>query len=181
MAAACLAMTLEAVAGCAASRKLLVLDGEPGDWLPPGFAVHPQCGGGLAERLAHAWRWADGPGLQIGMDTPQITPDLLDECLSTLDPSGPSAALGPAPDGGWWALGLARGWQHDVFAGVPMSDPSTARLTRASLERAGHRVGILPELNDIDTFDDARDVAALLPGSALSLALGSMVSGGGPS
>lgn len=81
VAAAALADTLDAVAGCAADRKILALDGNPGDWLPPGFEVIPQRGATFCHRLAHAWSDASGPGLQIGMDTPQVTSELLDRCL----------------------------------------------------------------------------------------------------
>ena len=44
-----------------ARRRVLVLDGAPGPWLPPGFDVVPQCAGGLDERLAAAFAGCDGP------------------------------------------------------------------------------------------------------------------------
>src|SRR5690606_41709335 len=53
-------------------RRVLVLDGSPGPWLPPGFDVVPQGTGGLDERLADAFARCDGPALLIGMDTPQV-------------------------------------------------------------------------------------------------------------
>ncbi|MFN2507027.1 MAG: DUF2064 domain-containing protein, partial [Acidimicrobiales bacterium] len=74
LAAAALADTLAAVAACGATRRILALSGEPGPWLPPAFEVVAQCEGGLDRRLAHAWAVAGGPGVQIGMDTPQVTP-----------------------------------------------------------------------------------------------------------
>lgn len=70
LARAALADTLSAVAAAPASRRVLVLDGTPGPWLPPGFDVVPQCAGGLDERLAGAFAGCDGPALLIGMDTP---------------------------------------------------------------------------------------------------------------
>jgi glycosyltransferase A (GT-A) superfamily protein (DUF2064 family) len=73
VAEAALADTLEAVAGSGAGRRILALDGEPGDWVPPGFEVIVQRGETFAERLATAWQDAAGAGLQIGMDTPQVT------------------------------------------------------------------------------------------------------------
>jgi glycosyltransferase A (GT-A) superfamily protein (DUF2064 family) len=77
LAEAGLADTLHAVLAAAARRRVLVLDGEPGSWLPPGFDVVPQCGGGLDERLAAVFAAVPGPALLIGMDTPQLTPGLL--------------------------------------------------------------------------------------------------------
>ncbi|GLX53125.1 hypothetical protein Shyhy01_60750 [Streptomyces hygroscopicus subsp. hygroscopicus] len=73
LAEAALADPLHTVAAAPASRRLLVLDGAPGGWLPPGFEVLPQCAGGLDERLADAFAHCDGPALLIGMDTPQVT------------------------------------------------------------------------------------------------------------
>src|ERR1700739_3286033 len=64
--------TLEAVARCGAGRRILALDGPPGDWIPSGFELIAQRGGSLDRRLAAAWSDAAGPGLQIGMDTPQL-------------------------------------------------------------------------------------------------------------
>ncbi|HEX4865631.1 MAG TPA: DUF2064 domain-containing protein, partial [Acidimicrobiales bacterium] len=96
VAAAALADTLEAVAGCRADRKILALDGSPGDWIPAGFEVVPQRGDTFNDRLAAAWKHANGPGLQIGMDTPQVTSELLDSCLAATFAPGVTASLGRA-------------------------------------------------------------------------------------
>ncbi|MER6330222.1 DUF2064 domain-containing protein [Streptomyces sp. NPDC001034] len=157
LAEAALADTLHAVAAAPASRRLLVLDGAPGPWLPPGFEVLPQCAGGLDERLADAFAHCDGPALLIGMDTPQVTPDLL-----TVDFADCDAYLGPAEDGGFWALGLAAP-DPALLRGVPMSTPVTGAVQRARLTDAGLRVRELPRLRDVDVADDARAVAALSP------------------
>jgi uncharacterized protein len=171
VAAAALADTLEAVARCGAPRRVLALDGPPGDWIPPGFELIGQRGESLDRRLAAAWSDAGGPGLQIGMDTPQVTSGLLDRCLEIAARPGATASLGRAADGGWWAIALSERWHVDVFTGVPMSTAGTgdAQLTR--LRRCGHRVRALPELRDVDTIDDASDVAALVPGSRFARAL----------
>src|SRR5690242_13674278 len=52
LAAAALGDTLEAVRATPARRRVLVLDGRPGPWLPAGFEVVPQVPGGLDVRLA---------------------------------------------------------------------------------------------------------------------------------
>ncbi|MFJ4693055.1 DUF2064 domain-containing protein [Streptomyces sp. NPDC088766] len=157
LAAAALADTLAAVAAAPAVRRLLVLDGAPGPWLPPGFDVVPQCAGGLDERLAEAFACCEGPALLIGMDTPQVTPNLL-----TVDFAGCDAYFGPAEDGGFWALGLAEP-DPALLRGVPMSTPSTGAVQRERLVAAGLRVRDLPRLRDVDDARDARAVAALAP------------------
>ncbi|MGW7447518.1 TIGR04282 family arsenosugar biosynthesis glycosyltransferase [Kitasatospora sp. NPDC054795] len=156
-----------------AGRRLLVLDGEPGDWLPPGWTVVPQCAGGLDRRLAdafaHAARLAPGaPALLVGMDTPQLEAAALAEPLSAVRRPGVDAWYGPAADGGFWALGLARPTAElaaRLLHGVPMSAPDTgaALLRRLAEERLTvHR---LPVLTDVDTVDDAWQVAAEAPDS----------------
>ena len=161
LAAAALADTLLAVSSLDV-RHVLALEGPVGEWLPAGFDVIAQRGEGLAERLANAWSDADGPGLQIGMDTPQITPALLEDALDHLHRPGIDAVLGDATDGGWWAIGLHRP-DAKVFAGVPMSDETTGARQRARLRRLGLRIGDLPVLTDVDTMADAAEGAASAP------------------
>ncbi|MEU9284816.1 DUF2064 domain-containing protein [Streptomyces sp. NPDC048275] len=157
LAEAALADTLRTVAATPAARHVLVLDGTPGPWLPPGFDVVRQCTGGLDERLAAAFAGCDGPALLIGMDTPQVTPKLL-----TVDFADCDAYFGPAEDGGFWALGLAEP-DPALLRGVPMSTPVTGAVQRERLVRAGLRVRDLPRLRDVDTAADAHAVAALAP------------------
>ncbi len=151
VAEAALADTLDAVVACAAGRRILALDGAPGPWLPPGFEVVPQVEGPFDRRLAAAWAAAGGPGVQIGMDTPQVTAGLLDDALETLDTT--SAALGLAEDGGWWAIGLRRA-DARVFLDVPMSTRRTGAAQLTRLHRLGLDVTTLPTLVDLDTIAD---------------------------
>ncbi|MFJ5641506.1 DUF2064 domain-containing protein [Streptomyces sp. NPDC093223] len=157
LAEASLADTLDAVAAAPAVRRVLVLDGKPGPWLPAGFDVVPQCAGGLDARLADAFGHCRGPALLIGMDTPQVTPDLL-----TVDFADCDAYFGPAEDGGFWALGLADP-DPALLRGVPMSTAETGAVQRRRLVAAGLRVADLPRLRDVDTAADAAAVAALAP------------------
>ncbi|MFE9681310.1 DUF2064 domain-containing protein [Streptomyces sp. NPDC006285] len=165
LAEAALVDTLRAVAAAPARRRVLVLDGEPGPWLPPGFDVVPQRGGGLDRRLAAAFAGCDGPALLVGMDTPQVTPDLL-----TVDFAGCDAYFGGAEDGGFWALGLAEP-DPALLRGVPMSTSATGAVQRGRLVAAGLRVRDLPLLRDVDTADDAEAVAALAPHSLFAAEL----------
>ena len=157
LAEAALADTLESVAASGAGRRVLALDGDPGPWLPAGFEVVAQCDGSLSRRLAHAWSVAGGPGVQIGMDTPQVTAADLDHALDILDTA--SAALGHAADGGWWAIGLRRP-EPGAFRGVPMSTARTGRAQEARLRALGLDVALLPTLVDLDTTADLAAVVA---------------------
>lgn len=173
LAAAALADTLLAVAAAPAARRVLVLDGDLGRGSPPpcgswagltaGFEVVPQVGGDHTDRIVAAFERVDGPALLIGTDTPQVTPALL-----TLPASHPGAAhLGPAVDGGWWAMALPRARRdaHRVLHGVPTSTPRTGALQRERLATAGFAVHDLPPLRDVDEPGDAHAVAAATPGT----------------
>jgi rSAM/selenodomain-associated transferase 1 len=167
LALAALEDTLAAAASCGADRRVVVLDGEPGAWLPAGFEVLPQGEGALAARMAAAFTAAGTPALMIGMDAPQVTPQLLDAGLAAL--ADHDAALGPAADGGYWAIGL-RAPAAGVFDGVPMSEPGTVAAQRARLAELGLSVAELPPLRDVDTIEDVRAVAAAAPGGRFATA-----------
>jgi rSAM/selenodomain-associated transferase 1 len=172
LAAAALVDTLAAVAaaGGPARRRVLALDGEPGAWVPPGFEVVGQRAGPFGERLAGAFADVGGPALLVGMDTPQLTPALLEAGLAALAAPGVDAVLGPALDGGYWAIGL-QGPDPAVFEGVPMSVAGTGEAQRARLGALGLRTADLPPLLDVDTIEDARVVAAGAPDTAFAAAL----------
>lgn len=161
VAAACLEDTLRACAGVSA-RLILALDGPPDGWIRPGVRVVGQRGTGLGERLAAAASEAGGPVLLIGADTPQLTPRPLGDALTTLCAPGVEAVLGPAADGGYWAIGL-RSADPRVFAGIPMSTAVTGTAQRRRLHALGLRTVELPVLRDVDTIADARAVAHEAP------------------
>lgn len=163
LAEAALADTLQAVAWTpGATRRVVVLDGAPGPWLPDGFEVIAQRGDEFAARLAHAVTDVGEPLLIVGMDTPQITRALLAGALGALEEPATDAVLGPTDDGGYWAIGLSEP-DPRVFAGVPMSTAQTGAAQRARLAQLGLHTALLPALRDVDTFDDAVAVAALAP------------------
>ncbi|MFG2890896.1 DUF2064 domain-containing protein [Streptomyces sp. NPDC048248] len=170
LAEAALHDTLQAVRAMPARRRVVVLDGRPGNWLPPGFEVRPQSTGGLDERLAAAFAGSSGPTLLIGMDTPQVTPELLAPATDFDAWNACDAWLGPAEDGGFWALGLAAP-DPRLLRGVPMSTPRTGAAQRARLAAAGLRIRELPPQRDVDTAADAEEVAASAPHGRFAAAL----------
>lgn len=171
IATAALLDTLEAVAEAPFAARVLALTGDleravSADEIRQclrGFHVIEQRGRSFAERLvrAHADAAAvsgHAPILQIGMDTPQVTAELLTRCARRLG-SAP-AVLGPARDGGWWVLGVRDAAMAACLIDVPMSQSQTGALTAAALTRAGATVSYVEELTDIDTIDDMATVRA---------------------
>jgi hypothetical protein len=157
LALAALGDTLATVRHTSAARRVLVLDGPAGDWVPPDIEVVRQSGGGLDERIANGLAAVSGPTIVVGMDTPQLTVGHLTVCWDDHD-----AWFGPALDGGFWALGL-RVPDPALVRGVKMSTSSTGAAQLDRLLGADLRVGLLPTLRDIDTAECAAAVAQAAP------------------
>ena len=165
IAAAALLDTLDAVAAAPVSARVVAMTGdldaavsasEVHDRLRD-FTVIPQRGNGFADRLANAHIDAAAaagpqPVLQIGMDTPQVTAQLIARCAETL--VHVPAVLGMAADGGWWILGVRSAGMADLLRTVPMSQDDTGRLTIAALRDAGIEPTIVETLCDVDTVED---------------------------
>ncbi|MBA2638008.1 MAG: DUF2064 domain-containing protein [Solirubrobacterales bacterium] len=170
LAEAALVDTLAAVLATPARRRVVVLDGRAGPWLPAGLEVLSQRGGALEERLGAAFTDVGEGALLVGMDTPQVTPALLELGLRMLATPGIDAVLGPAPDGGYWAIGL-RVPDPAAFTDVRMSRSDTGAAQRTRLAALGLVAAELPALRDVDTFADATAVAALAPGTRFAAAV----------
>lgn len=168
IAAAALLDTLDAVAAAPVAARVVALTGNldaaaGADEIRQrlgAFTVIPQRGDDLADRLANAHAdAADGyPVLQIGMDTPQVTAELLAECARRLLET--PAVLGMALDGGWWVLGLHTPGAAQILRNVPMSTPDTGVLTLKSLRDNGIDVAAVSPLVDVDVIEDIEVVRA---------------------
>ena len=173
LAAAALADTLAAVDRTPSLRKILAFDGRVDGWLPRDWEHAAQPTGPLDQRLAAAFAAAGrSPALLVGMDTPQVQP----QHMTRFDPSRFDACLGPASDGGYWAIGFRDpAVAAQAIIGVPMSSAFTAEAQLRRLSALGLCVQLLDELTDVDLIDDAYAVAEASPGSSFAAALRSMV------
>ena len=176
---AALADTLTVVAATRA-RRVIALDGAPGAWLPAGFEVIGQRGGGPDERLAAAFADAHAalplPMVLIGTDTPQVTAVMLDDAIASLESGEADAVFGPATDGGFWLLGLRRP-DRSLLAGVPMSAPDAGRVLLERLAGDGLRVALAPRLTPVGTFGAAEQVAGEIPASRFAAIFSAAASG----
>jgi len=126
--------------------------------LPSGVRLIPQGRGGLGQRMARLFHrippgLPPGPAVIIGSDIPGITPDHIAQAFRDLGRA--PATLGPAPDGGYWLIGLRRlrGVPYRIFRGVRWSSPYAYKDTVASLPR-DWTVRENAMLEDIDTGAD---------------------------
>ena len=181
LATAALLDTMEAVSASHAAHRVLALEGPPGSWLLPGFDVVAQRPGEFGARLAgaidDAWDRTPLPVLVIGMDTPQVQGPDLDRAVAPLvrGPADerPRAVLGPAEDGGYWAIGVRRP-VAGMFDGVPMSMSRTRAAQLERLHALGVSCRVVDGLRDVDGIDDAVAVAHLAPATRFAAVLAPM-------
>ena len=177
IAAAALLDTLDAVAAAPVQARVVAMTGNLDDAIASAeigrcldaFTVIPQRGDGFADRLANAHVDAaaavgNATVLQIGMDTPQVSADMLAECAEELLTT--EAVLGMAEDGGWWVLGVSDAAMADCLRAVPMSRPDTGALTLAALYANGIEVRLVAEVADFDTVDDIATVRRMCSASS---------------
>jgi rSAM/selenodomain-associated transferase 1 len=122
--------------------------------LPPGFTRVGQGTGDLGARMQRVVSVlrTHGPVLVIGSDIPGVAPWHVARAFRALEAH--DAVLGPAPDGGYWAIGFGRRRALTPFAQVRWSTPHARADTLANLKHA--RVALVDELSDIDTADEWR-------------------------
>ena len=110
--------------------------------------------GDLGERLERATARAltrFGSVLLIGTDCPALDRTLLRQLAADLRRH--DAAICPAEDGGYVALGLTK-FDPSVFRGIAWSTSSVAQETIQRVEELGWSLAVGPTLRDIDTSED---------------------------
>lgn len=122
--------------------------------LPPGPRRLAQGGGDLGLRMLRALAAAPpGRAVLVGADIPGLGARHIAEAFALLGRH--EAVLGPATDGGFWLIGLARGGRRlraEALAGVRWSTPHALADTRARL--APLSVGLAATLADVDRGAD---------------------------
>ena len=124
-------------------------------WLHPGWAANPQGPGDLGQRMLRAFEHSLGRGVSkviiIGSDCPEITLHDIDQASSAL--SSHDLVLGPATDGGYWLIGLAK-TEPALFEGITWGSRHVLAETLARATALGMRIHLLRTLSDIDTAED---------------------------
>lgn len=124
----------------------------PVEW-PCGLRRIAQGRGTLGDRMARVMRaQPPGPVVLIGSDSPDVSPAHIERAFRALGRS--DAVFGPAPDGGFWLVGLRRRpFPDGIFDQVRWSGPHALEDVLANL-RPRLRVSLIDELPDIDTAED---------------------------
>ncbi len=119
------------------------------------FGTRAQGGGDLGARMARLFTaLPPGPVVIVGADIPGIRADHVAEAFRRLDRF--EAVFGPAADGGYWLIGLARrrlaprALCRRLFANVRWSSPNALADTRANLPARAEAppLGVLEDVDD---------------------------------
>jgi hypothetical protein len=150
-----LSRTVRRLGGDPRWRTLLGVTPDRAVWSP----VWPPCDGLVAQgpgdlgaRMGRLFdRLQPGPVVIIGSDIPDIEAGDIAQAFRAL--GGHDAVLGPAPDGGYWLIGLKRAPRiPKPFSAVRWSSEHTLADTLANLRDC--RVAQLRQLSDVDNSDD---------------------------
>lgn len=120
-----------------------------------GASLHSQGEGGLGERMQRAFEASlsrAARAILIGSDIPALSSRYLLDADRALG-GGHDAVIGPAEDGGYVLIGLARSGA-DLFRGIPWGGPEVLEETRLRISALGWRGFELPALWDADRPED---------------------------
>jgi len=122
---------------------------------PDGFVSEKQGAGDLGLRMENAFNvLPPGPAVIIGTDIPGIRATHIQKAFRAL--GNHDAVFGPAPDGGYWLVGLKRSpMAPELFRGVRWSTSHALADTVRNLERAGKthtRLEVLEDVDDAESY-----------------------------
>lgn len=124
-------------------------------------AMVRQCEGHLGEKMRHALESYGYPAAVMGCDAPHVSSVSLQSTYAKL--SRGQSVIGPADDGGYYILGLAKA-ADVLFDNKAWGTNTVLSLTLDAAQKAGQRLHHLESLNDIDEWQDLIDAASQVPG-----------------
>ena len=126
---------------------------------PANWPRIPQGSGDLGKRMQRVFdSLPPGPICIIGADIPDISRHHVWKAFASLGPH--EATFGPAPDGGYWLIGLKRSRPNPkgLFEQVRWSTPHALQDTLISL--LDFRVARVDMLRDIDRANDLKEMGS---------------------
>ncbi len=140
-------------------------------WLGDDLYYQAQIQGNLGARMEHAFNKSFASGntsvILIGSDCPDITPEILAQSLELLQIN--DLVLGPAHDGGYYLIGLARPIPR-LFRGIDWGSDRVLQQTRLIANDLALSQVELKTLADVDRPEDLGPVASFIGYKAGTLA-----------
>ncbi len=131
-------------------------------WSEEIYSKKVQQGADLGIRMAHAFTKGFTDGFEkiciIGSDMYDLDQATLERAFSALNTS--DFVIGPAEDGGYYLLGMKR-FTPGLFTQKAWGEPTVLAATLSDLKN--EKVHLLPVRNDVDTYEDIKDVAVFHP------------------
>ncbi len=125
------------------------------NWLNWKGQITTQSQGNLGDKLQHAFGNGFAQGYQriviIGSDLPELSSSVINDSFKQLHTY--SLILGPATDGGYYLIGL-RSPHTELFTGINWSTSDVLKKTLENADKAGLHHFLLPDMQDIDKYDD---------------------------
>jgi hypothetical protein len=117
----------------------------------------PQKGINLGQRLLNGFKHAEESGyksaIALATDIPDIPREVIEQAISYIEKH--DAVIGPSPDGGYYLLGLNRGFIKDsLFTGIEWGTDSVFPKTLKKLQDENINVKVLQNCMDIDNYYD---------------------------
>ncbi len=126
-------------------------------WDAPVYQKHQQEGSDLGTRMYNAFQQAFSSGYEkiviIGSDLPDITSKHINEAFEKLNSN--DVVIGPAEDGGYYLLGMKK-LHATVFQHKNWGTSTVRKDTLNDLQN--ETVHLLETLNDVDVFDDIKNI-----------------------
>lgn len=131
--------------------------------------VVPQQGNTLADRFTNSFSvsfndYKLNSVIIIGSDTPHLQPSLITQCIDILeDDTKKNSVLGPSQNDGFYLLGHNSPFIErigDIF--IKNSSYKELGNVMTLLSEKTDKTYIMPEVTDIDTFDNLRTVRSII-------------------
>ena len=124
--------------------------------------ITQQCEGDLGQKMNHALDSFGYPAAVMGCDAPHTLGSTLQSAYQFLRAG--KSVIGPSEDGGYYLLGLCH--EADaLFVDKPWGEDRVLEKTLVSADSIGLDLTKLPELNDVDEWQDlvnaAKEVSSL--------------------
>jgi len=148
--------TFELAQNCSAQQIFVAYEpidrkDEFAEFVPKKFAIFPQEGKNLGERMLNAFKDAFARGYKnvaiLGSDSPTLPLENIDDAFEKLSKS--DLVLGPAEDGGYYLIGLNKA-HCGLFENIEWSSDSVLQLTIESAKKLQLSYELLPSWYDVD-------------------------------